>query len=266
VIDVGGNPLIVPDPHEPLFYLADRKPRPGTDREGKPRKNGTVGVLDPDNGTITKFAELNGAATALAIDSDGSRLFAADDNTVKVITTADMKAKEEVLTFESVVSAIAVAPGGGRIYVTEQSQGDLHVLDIDPVTHKVLRAREWSFGDGNSSVVVTQDRVFVGVTEEGVKVWDNAGNDQGMIPLPKELPERSCAVKSLALRDQKLYVGLEITISNPAQGAVGIYDLGAGYKPIELLMLGKAPLASLTATPTEVLAVNQDVSSISRIS
>jgi DNA-binding beta-propeller fold protein YncE len=246
LIDVGESPLIVPDPvGRRLFYLADRTHRPGTDRENKPRRNGTVGVLNPDNKTVTNTVEFTGAVTALAIGSDGRHLFVVQG---------------KVLTFNSAVSAIAVAPGDARLYVTEGEH--VHILDIDPATHKVLRAEELSIGDyGNSSVVVTQDRVFVGMTREGVAVLNNAGDIQHTIALPSD----SWFVKSLALQGQRLYVGIDIHVSSPPQSAVAIYDIGAGYRQADLLMLGKAPLASLTATPTEVLAVNHDVSSISYI-
>ena len=220
------------------------------------RPNNTVSMIDPATSQVVGAPiVLKSIPSGLVLTANSSRLYVLNGKSVTILDAADLRTVQSIKP-ETGPTVIAAAPDGARVYVANEDDGEITV--IDTATSSV--AATWDTGNyGNPSIVAAADRVYVGSTGREVYVLGLNGRQSEGIKISEFR-----AVKSLALAGTDLFVGYETTnSSNLPQVGVQIFSSQVGVGP-RTLELGGAPLAGLVSTPAgEVLAVNRDVSSIS---
>jgi YVTN family beta-propeller protein len=222
-------------------------------------QNSCVRVINTAQNALDGQIAIPASPTVLAVKPDGSRLYVLNHKQVSVVDTVAMQVLTSV-RLDARLTAMAVAPDGTRLYVTNADDGEVKIID----TAQNTVTGTWDVGGfGNTAIVATANRVYIGSDGEDVCVRDAAGAEVTEVKLS---PNRSA--KALALSGTHLYVGYETTnSSNLAQAGVQIYDTQALHGTSQTRELGGAPIAALTVTSAgDVLAVNRDVSSISIIS
>lgn len=221
------------------------------------RANNTVSMIDPATSQVVGApVVLKNSPSCLVLTANNSRLYVLNGDAVTILDAADLRTVQNI-KLNTDPKAIAAAPDGARVYISNGENSDITV--VDTAANSV--AATWDIGDyGNPSIAAAAGHVYVGSTGQEVYVVDLAGQKTAEIQV-----SAFRGVKALAVAGTDLFVGYESTnSSNLPQIGVQIFDIQqVGVAP-RTLELGGAPLAALASTPAgEVLAVNRDVSSIS---